>query len=167
MFRSEPTKEDNSNLIYRLSNLRAKLNLAQKLFGASSKKSLLKRLGGLGSKVAVTVLVLLCFVGTGITAKDGVMVYSGVYDGNFYLQQDEPSKLQYITGVYDGIQLAPLFGAPEDNMGWVYKCCVGMTNLQLKAIVERFMKDNPQRWHDQMNILVYSALIDACKKYRK
>jgi len=62
---------------------------------------------------------------------------------------------------------APVLGAPKKRLAWLEACTAGWSTQQVAAVVDKFLKDNPARWNEGMNILVYSALLDACQAYRK
>jgi hypothetical protein len=39
-----------------------------------------------------------------------------------------------------------------------------MTNEQVAAIITTFLNDNPERWHEPLNILTYVAIEHAYNK---
>jgi hypothetical protein len=43
-------------------------------------------------------------------------------------------------------------------------CAVGMTDEQVVEIVNKFLKDNPGRWHESMNILAWTAMKASCRR---
>ena len=57
-----------------------------------------------------------------------------------------------------------MFGAPENRTQWFHKFMVGMNNVQVAAIITKFLNDNPERWHEPLNILTYQALEHAYNK---
>ena len=74
------------------------------------------------------------------------------------------NKKRYAIGVLDGMFLAPLFGAPKANIKWLENCVVNMTDSQVAAILNKYLIDNPARWHEPLNIIAYSALREACPR---
>jgi hypothetical protein len=91
-----------------------------------------------------------------------VFIRPGFYDGNAYLQLSLAQQVAYISGVVDGIYLVPVFNAEHIKIERLHRCIEGMGNSQICAIVNKFLQNNPTRWHEPMNNLVYSALVKAC-----
>src|SRR2546425_2858939 len=88
--------------------------------------------------------------------------------GNDYLQLPEAAKGAYVTGVVDGLLDAPAaFGAPKKRTAWLEDCVVGTSSEQLAAIADKYLRENPGKWNWPMNGLIYSAMFDACRAYRK
>ena len=66
----------------------------------------------------------------------------------------------YTKGLIDGIWLSPLFGAPDDGdkIQTFATCLEGMTDTQIAAITEKFLKDHPERWNEYLNTVMFSAI---------
>ena len=67
-------------------------------------------------------------------------------------------------GFIDGIDVAPLMDAPEDNKVYVAfrTCTAEMTANQVAAIIEKYIRSNPEDWHTQLNVAAYNSLLKAC-----
>ncbi|WP_323122449.1 hypothetical protein [Burkholderia alba] len=88
-------------------------------------------------------------------------------DGNAYRQFSTLEKQRYLEGVFDGIFYAPAIAMKDlPHAVKLHDCAVnhGMTNVQMAAIVEKYMNDNPERWGDPMTNNAYTAMILACRK---
>jgi hypothetical protein len=97
-----------------------------------------------------------------VHADDGIAVQNGFITGNTFRALDQASKNVYATGLIDGILLAPLYGAPEERLNNFEQCTVGMTGQQVVAIFGKYLKNNPERWHNSMHVIAFSALREAC-----
>jgi len=95
------------------------------------------------------------------TADESVLIHNGFGTGQDYVKLSEPQKLVYVMGAINGMIIAPLFGAPKDKMGWLESYIENMTDEQVAAILSKYLQDNPGRWHDGLNILMYQALKEA------
>jgi hypothetical protein len=84
----------------------------------------------------------------------------GFYTGNDYLKLGENSRRTYVTGIIDGFHLA--FGESPKSLKWITNCTKGKDNFQITAIVDKFLSENPQRWPEPMNVLVYDSLVNIC-----
>lgn len=73
-----------------------------------------------------------------------------------------PEKQKYVMGLLDGTFLSPLFGVEKGQMEWLERCATGMDGMQAVAVVEKYLRDSPARWHESMNVLTFSAFKQAC-----
>jgi len=96
-----------------------------------------------------------------VVKSEGILVNSGFITGNDYLNRIN-QRVDYLMGVADGMRLAPLFGASEIKMKWFEDCINRMPHTQLQAIVDKHLKDNPDKWKYPMHILAFQSLNKAC-----
>lgn len=117
------------------------------------------RVGRLFGKIttAVLIVVLICSWGViaGRTQRLPKRVPKCFLTGNEYLQLKPELRFAYVMGLYDGMQLSTIFGAKDDRF---YDYIEGMNSRQIVAIVEKYLKDNPQEWHKPMNYIFFFAL---------
>jgi hypothetical protein len=57
---------------------------------------------------------------------------------------------------------SPGFGAARAKMLWLENCVTGM-NDELAAIMTKFVREHPERWHEPMHAQVYTALATTCQ----
>lgn len=93
-----------------------------------------------------------------------VYIKSGFLTGNSYRASSAQEKSGFVMGFIDGLLVAPLLGAPRSKLVRLEECLTGMVNSQVVAIVDKWLTENPGRWHQQMNVLTFSALQAACEK---
>lgn len=98
-------------------------------------------------------------------------------DGNGWLKQPDGVRVAYVLGLVDAwahvsatvrdtqAQL-PAYTPGEVEMFYVTvtRCLAGKPHRQTMAIVEKYMKDNPGKWHQQMADSVFAAIWTACKE---
>jgi Rap1a immunity proteins len=91
--------------------------------------------------------------------------------GNDWKQIDPEEQRFYVVGVVDAWQhleqVASRSVIPPSGAITVFtkivKCVEkGMTYAQMVAIVQKYMENNPPKWHYGMTSLVWSALNEAC-----
>lgn len=120
----------------------------------------------MGSRRVVMVALIMAVLGFNLIMPNAnartVAIRPGFYDGNAYLRLGQAQKVAYISGVLDGIYMAPILDAKNTRIEGLHRCIDGMTNIQICAIVNKFLQENPARWHEPMNNLVYLAIIKAC-----
>lgn len=94
----------------------------------------------------------------------GVEIDGAFSTGNKYLKFSKDDQLSYVVGVIDGLKLAPTLGADQADMKWFRGCIRNMEAEQIKALVDKFLAENPGRWHESMHTLVYAALLGPCPR---
>lgn len=93
-----------------------------------------------------------------------VAINNGFGTGEDYLKMDTSEQRAYAMGVVNGMLLAPLFGAPKSKMLRIENCLVGMTDSQVAAILAKYLRDNPGRWHETPHAPMLAALMENCPK---
>ena len=54
-------------------------------------------------------------------------------------------------------------GESEGTFTALVICMTGrMTGLQIIAIVEKYMKEHPEEWHERMSLTTANAMVEAC-----
>jgi len=90
-------------------------------------------------------------------------VHNGFLTGNQYRDlMDFYDRTMYVSGVIDGMLLAPIFKADKALLGWLETCVTGMRQDQVAFIVDKHLQGRPQDWHSQMHFNVYRALGNVC-----
>ncbi|HEV8412073.1 MAG TPA: hypothetical protein VGQ49_00670 [Bryobacteraceae bacterium] len=93
-----------------------------------------------------------------------VKIHNGFLKAQTYLELTPDDQRAYVMGALDGIYMAPIFGAPENDPGLVSleACVEGMKGSQVAAIVLKYAKDHPERWNWDLKDVTYSALREVC-----
>lgn len=110
--------------------------------------------------------MVLTALSSGATAQS-VYVPHGFETGNDYQQMMPLERQRYAAGVLDGYMAAPMLAVRDLPVVRALQRCdekMALTDVQLQAIIDRYMADNPERWGDDMGELVLNALINACRK---
>ena len=78
-----------------------------------------------------------------------------------YLKWSQTQRTKYVTGFYDGLCAGPLVLYERSTyLNWF----VEMPSLypaKLESIITAYIKRNPQRWNQPLNVLAYNALNQA------
>jgi len=98
-------------------------------------------------------------------------------DGNAWLRLSETARAHYVAGVVD-----TWFGAKDLSKGLedgipIYvpggvelaftrasDCIRGKPYSQVVAIVEKYMKDHPEKWHYDMTSSIFVAVYKTCQQ---
>ena len=105
------------------------------------------------------------FSQTNTTAPHAIMNPGYFYTGNDYLEETNSSQQTYLARIIDGFLGAAIFGAPEGGVTQVNSCLKGKRTDQLYAIVARYLREHPERWHEPMSILTFNALSTSCRGF--
>jgi hypothetical protein len=71
----------------------------------------------------------------------------------------------YAMGLLDGMYMSPAFGAPANNkvLLEIEMCVEGMKSSQVAAIIEKYVKDHPEKWDWDLKDTGYNAMLDGCR----
>jgi|HubBroStandDraft_3_1064219.scaffolds.fasta_scaffold47224_2 hypothetical protein len=93
-------------------------------------------------------------------------VRSGYLSAGKYLTLKPDIQAVYMAGMIDGMYLAPMFDAPDEDKYLVrIRVCVtdgDLTNTQIAAIVTKYVKKRPDEWRAGANVVAYQALREVC-----
>jgi Rap1a immunity proteins len=94
------------------------------------------------------------------------LVRAGFLSAEKYLALRPDVQAVYMAGMIDGMFLAPMFDAPDDDKYLVkIQVCLNdghMTNTQIAAIVTKYVKKRPDQRKVAANAVAYQALREAC-----
>jgi len=81
------------------------------------------------------------------------------------LRLDQGRQRVYAMGLLDGMHMAPVLGAPEGNriLMFIARCAEGMKASQIAAIIDKYVRDHPERWHWDLKDAGHSGMLDACR----
>jgi len=92
-------------------------------------------------------------------------VYAVAYvNGNHYQEYDVTTRTIYVMGVVDGLAGSFTMGGSTRRASALGACLKGLPGAQVRAVVDKYMTDNPAHWDWSMPILVYNAINTMCKE---
>lgn len=94
--------------------------------------------------------------------SDRVRIHGGYVAGVEYLDMDGLQKKAYVKGLVEGMLLAPAFGAPEENMLWLYDCTNEMDIDEVRKLLFDYIKDRHDLWENRNPAKSFRALSKAC-----
>jgi hypothetical protein len=97
-------------------------------------------------------------------SDDWAMVHQGYLRTEKYVQFTPTEQVVYATGLVDGMYLAPVFDAPAEgkHLSSLQTCLKEMSNTQVAAIIAKFAKEHPEKWHIGANLVAYQAFREIC-----
>ncbi len=94
--------------------------------------------------------------------SDRIRIHGGYVAGVEYLDMDGLQKKAYVKGLIEGMLLAPAFGAPEENMLWLYDCTNEMDVDEVRKLLFDYIKDRHDLWENRNPAKNFRALSKAC-----
>jgi hypothetical protein len=91
-----------------------------------------------------------------------IQLKSGFLNGNDFRDYTNTEQINYVMGVIDGFYLGVAFKGKVNFSQWIDKCVEGMRSDQVKAMIEKFMNENPQVWHGPMNGIILDTFQEYC-----
>jgi hypothetical protein len=94
----------------------------------------------------------------------GGAIHRGFVKAGDFLEWDENGRNGYAMGLLDGMYMAPAFGAPDNNKVLIdiATCAEGMKSSQVVAIIDKYLRDHPEKWHWDLKDIGYNAMLTAC-----
>jgi hypothetical protein len=93
-----------------------------------------------------------------------VVIEHGFLTGNDYLQKSETERHGYVMGLLDGLFASATIGSDSAVLARIKSCTLGMKSNQIMAILDKYLRDNPQIWHQDADVLFLQSLFRACPK---
>lgn len=128
-------------------------------------------------------LVTLVISGLAVAVNAKSLTGNNNLTGNDYQQFTVEMKISYAIGLFQGLVIASIqAAAPAPAPGWkmltlpeattkqpapavaLFGCLSPMTVGQIRAILEKYLADNPSVWHHELGEIANNAVVDACSK---
>ena len=93
---------------------------------------------------------------------DEIDYYTGILNGNAWLEASELQQVMYVTGAIDGLVFASVFDADMSQVFAFAECCGGMTVAQITAIVHKYLDQHPEDSREPMNYITFEAITTKC-----
>jgi hypothetical protein len=114
----------------------------------------------------LAILFLLIFMNSH-ASQQPVSISRGFFTGKDYFDMSDTEKRAYATGAINGMLVAPLFGAPEDRVGWLKSCSANLSDEQIAAIITRYINNGSSHMTTSLNVVTFNAMKDACETIKK
>ena len=108
-------------------------------------------------------LALIAFA-TVYGTQQKVSISGGFFNGKDYLEMTETERRAYAAGAINGMLVAPLFGAPPENLNWLKTCTGKMSDDQLAAVLASYIHDQPSNLQANLNAVTFNAIQQTCRK---
>jgi hypothetical protein len=117
--------------------------------------------------IRLLAILFLLIVMNSYASQQPVSISRGFFTGKDYFDMSDTEKRAYATGAINGMLVAPLFGAPEDRVGWLKSCSANLSDEQLASILRRYINDDPRQSAMSLNVVTFNAMKETCEKLKK
>lgn len=114
-------------------------------------------------KSILIALVLFFTSSSGASAEKGILIKTGFYTGNDYLQWSEEDRATYAAGFANGLMMAPLFGDNKKHT-WVhnYFKFYQPSSYNIMKMIDKYLEDNPAEAGLALNFISFGAFRELC-----
>lgn len=92
-----------------------------------------------------------------------VLPRPSAFTGSQYLHLDGLEQRRYVTGLIDGMRLAPLFGALASTLDGLEICTANLTDRDIAAVLNGYLYLHKDQWSASVHTSMYAALSEHCK----
>jgi hypothetical protein len=68
----------------------------------------------------------------------------------------------YAAGYVDALQAATMIGVSEHCRKALQTCVIGSDRAHFVATIRKYLRENPNRWDEKSNNILYNALFSHC-----
>ena len=95
-------------------------------------------------------------------AQEGTLIHNGFITAQQFMRASESMQRGYVMGYIDATFISPLLGSPKARVVPIENCVEGMNDEQLVAMFLKYLRNNPERWHQSAHAAFYATILDAC-----
>lgn len=96
---------------------------------------------------------------------EGIKIPGGFASGREYVDMTGRQKTAYVTGLLDGMLLAPAFGGDLDRMEWFLACTEAVGVPDMRDAINDYIFDNSDRWDFANPAYFYRAIVARCEAH--
>ncbi len=116
----------------------------------------------------IIILILAAAGADGAPAgKARTVIHGGFVSGKTYLDLPNLRKIAYVTGLLDGMFLAPVFGGTVARQAWFGLCIDTIGRPGIRDILVRRLRDNDRTWNNRNPAKMYRAIRAGCREGEK
>lgn len=96
---------------------------------------------------------------------DGTKIPGGFTSGRDYVDMPGRSKSAYVSGLMDGMVLAPAFGGDIDRMEWFLACTEMVGVSEMRDAINDYMFAHSDEWENRNPAKFYRAIAERCREH--
>ena len=100
-----------------------------------------------------------------LSAQRRITVLAGYMKAEEFPDLAEPVQDGYARGFINGLMISPALGADHQEVRQFYECTKEMDSKQVAAIINKYIKDHPEVWHQELAVESLNAILKVCPKH--
>ncbi len=96
---------------------------------------------------------------------DGTKIPGGFTSGRDYVDMPGRSKSAYVSGLMDGMILAPAFGGDVGRMKWFLACTETVGVGEMRDAINEYMFAHSDEWKSRNPAKFYRAIAGRCREH--
>ena len=104
---------------------------------------------------------------TGAGAKPSIRIHGGYVTGKEFLDMTGLQKKYYVSGLLEGMLLAPAFGGQEKSMKWFLECTARLGRKKIRSGIFRYINDRSDLWDNRNPAKMFRAIRQVCLDHFK
>jgi len=100
-------------------------------------------------------------------ARAKILIQGGFVSGKAYLDMPNLRKIAYVTGLLEGMFLAPRLGGDPKRLRWLALCTDAIGRRGVRDLLERYLLDRDRIWNNRNPAKMFRALVAGCRAGEK
>lgn len=97
--------------------------------------------------------------------QSGPTIPGGFTSGRKYVDMTGREKAAYVSGLMDGMLLAPAFGGNVDRMEWFLACTEAVGVSDMRGAINDYMFEHTDDWDTRNPAKYYRAIVGRCRAH--
>jgi len=96
-------------------------------------------------------------------ARAKTLIQGGYVSGKAYLDMPNLRKIAYVTGLLEGMFLAPKLGGDRARMRWLAHCTESIGRRGVRDVIEHYLLEKNRTWDNRNPAKMYRAIAIGCR----
>jgi hypothetical protein len=96
-------------------------------------------------------------------ARAKTLIQGGFVSGKAYLDMPNLRKIAYVTGLLEGMFLAPKLGGDPKRMRWLAICADSLGRRGMRDVIETYLVERNRSWNNRNPAKMYRAIASGCR----
>ena len=115
------------------------------------------------SLVVTLIVCAVALLTAAAPARAKTFIQGGYVSGKAYLDMPNLRKIAYVTGLLEGMFLAPKLGGDPDRMRWLALCTESIGRRGVRDVIEHYLLEKNRTWDNRNPAKMYRAIAVGCR----
>lgn len=118
-------------------------------------------------RLSIFTIVLALAAPATTVARAKTQIHGGFVSGQAYLDMPALRKIAYVTGLLDGMFLAPVFGGTVARQAWFGLCIDRLGRTGVRDVLVRRLRADARTWSNRNPAKMFRAIRASCREGEK